>query len=273
MFLKMRLPCENYIRYLLVGGRDRLSLQEIKRQILILGYSEPGTDYLIALRSDLEESRPKPFMLEDPKVRQWLMDNGFWELTYPTSEVRTAFSILGTPEQRLLLEALLLCGIPDEEIPASFHEKTGVELTSEVVETYEYYFWNRAFFSQRGWREFLKYYVDDGPLLTKCLTGDPEYTLVLFRIRADIGTSVMLGSMARAAFLRYQETIGMTMSTDVSRIMKNMADIALSVAQQMGSTDKLGQAVEELRQISVANRDPKAPPPIPEKNILDGSGG
>lgn len=271
----MRFPCENYLRFLLVGGHSRWTIRDIRTYIQRLGYPDPKSEYLLLLRNDLERTRPRPYDPDSREGRTWLRGQGLWPLSFPNMVADTSSEILGDPEARPALEALIISGIPMPHVQKYFSELRGIEFSLDVIEHYAHFYWNRPLLRMEEWLEFLSEYVD-GSQLAVCYMADPEYALYHLGVRTEaLDIREMVEESGRMSYFRLQETrLAPVGDVDAARNFKIYQDGLIRVYQEVRGSSALSQIMEQLRQFGLKFQDKEDKilnADIPEGNILDGT--
>ena len=268
----MRLPCENFVRYLLTGGEARWSFADVRRYITRLGYPQPTRPYLLRLREDLGQSRPKPYLVGGAPSSRWLRGQGLLPLYERDAAADNASEILGDTEMRPLVEAILISGIPLNHAQGLIKDLRGVTPTTETLQHYHDFYWNRGLLRQEEWINFLQDYPDGDALMLVYLSP-PDYLMFHLGVKVDKSLQEMIRESANIAYIRLLETRMMSMSSDTANIIAKLSRVLTAADQQVSTTDKLGQLIAQLRSVglSLMDTDLEQMSEIPAGEILDGT--
>ena len=268
----MRLPCENFIRYLLTGGDSRWSFADVRRYLERLGYPQPTRPYLMRLREDLEQSRPKPYLVGGSPPRRWLHAQGLLPLYERDDAADNASEILGDTEMRPLVESILISGIPLNHAQGIIKGLRGTTPTLETLQHYYDFYWNRGLLRQEEWLKFLVDYPD-GDALSLVYLSPPDYLMHHLGVQNDKSLQEMIRESANIAYIRLLETRVLSLSNDTANIIAKLSRVLTSADQQISSTDKLGQLIEQMRSVglSLMDADIKKLSEAPSGEILDGT--
>lgn len=149
-------PAEYYIRYLIL--RDPSATDAVLMKNLDdWAFLQPSTSYWGFARQRLA-NRPIGF---DPANRfhresmKFLRDNQVYDLFYPTEAVDQAWSILADPNQRLIIEQVLMARLDLKTAAQKLNRKNGWFLTAEGLQTFYHFFWNVKLLTFDEWGRFL----------------------------------------------------------------------------------------------------------------------
>lgn len=252
----MRFPCENYLRWLLLGVDTRFSVADVQQHAKFLGFPPPPEDYLLSLRESMEHSRPKPMSLDRQDCRDWLRQQGLFGLCYQNDYVRGAMEILWDGEMRPSVEALLLSGISLEQVSESMLKICGTAPKKELLEFYCHFFWNVKHLRQDEWMDFLVNYPQ-GHYLKVCYISKPEYTLYHLGLGGSVDSRTQMEEMATQAYYRSEELRAEPTTELTARALKHLADVRARIFEVTLGHSQIGEILDEVRSIGMHLEEPR----------------
>lgn len=156
----MRHPAEYYIKFLLVR-HPGISDAELMKRLSDLGFLSIEDKYYTFLKQQLP-TPPAGFNPNDWSHRpsmSYLRELGIYELFHPDEAVNGAWAILTAPDQRLVVEQILLSKLADPvHLKSSLlriNKTHSWHLTDEAVTAYGKFFWNAKLLTFDDWGRFL----------------------------------------------------------------------------------------------------------------------
>ena len=270
----VRFPCENYLKYLLIGGKARWSYADIQRHMEGLHYPPPETEYLEQLAANIHSTRPKPYLIGGKAPKVWMQDHGLWAIYHDTHTFKQATELLESTEYRPAMEAFIISGVSREHTVLYIKELFGLEILPVVFDVYEHAYWDRRLLTTDEWLAFLKIYPG-GRGLNTCFMADPRYTLHYLGVDIkDLDMRGMIQHVAQDAYFRIQELRGAPASK-VSRAVSDYAEILLSANREMGGATTLSQLLEQVHALGLELQKKAiselSDTRIEEATILDGT--
>lgn len=205
----MRLPNENYIRFLITNGLDS---EETNEELQSLGFRSCPVDYwdkqyklLQALKLPKQIKKfwknPRPkfpagfleYMATIDLKEAWLYNVG------KSSSFGIAVDVAKDEDVRLVVQALLVRRADRNEIAAIINGKFGMAFPAEAVKLFEQYFFQVRIMSRDSWKAYLK-------------TVDQEIKIILYKalsgketeMRADLGVPTKISVSERYQKLHIQ---------------------------------------------------------------------
>jgi hypothetical protein len=205
----MRHPAEYFIKYLIVRHPD-WNQAAIEKHLSDWGFLLPPDyekNYFTFLKGDLppipENFDPLDFT-HRPSLR-YLRDLGIYEIFRNTPEMQEAWNILASPDQRLIVEQILLSRINLKTTCKSINEKYNWFLSEGGVSTYRHYFWNPKLLTFDEWGRFLYGRAALYDRYMALLQGDAHLALYHLRLAQAVESKEMIQRAQEIAHYTLEE--------------------------------------------------------------------
>ena len=206
----MRHPAENYIKFLLVrhpDWDDAGILKHLQDWGILPPPSFDDGKYLPFLRADL----PKPPDDFDPldllhrPSSQYLRRLGIYECFRNTAEMQEAWNIMGSPDQRLVVEQMILSRLDLKMAAQRINKKMCWFLSEDGIRTFQHYFWNVKLLTFDDWGRFLYGRAALYERYMSLLQAEPRVSLFHMRIEQQIESKVMIQRSQEIAYFTLED--------------------------------------------------------------------
>ena len=202
----MKHPAEYFIKYLIIRHPDWEDAQ-IMKHVQDWGFLTPDDKYLPFLRQTLpavpEDFDPIDLMHRPSQI--YLRKLGILELFRNTPAVQEAWDVLSRPEQRLVVEQVILSGLDLKVTAQRVNKRHGWFLTEEGLTAFRHFFWNTKLLTFDEWGRFL---FGRSALYERhmaLLQGDQRVALHHLRIDQGIESKIMIQRAQEIAYFTMEE--------------------------------------------------------------------
>jgi len=203
-------PAEKFITFLIV--RDPQATDAVVEKRLrdwgILPPPEWDKTYFQFLRQTIPQPPTgfDPYDLTHRPSVVYLRKLGIYEMFRHSQNMQDAWDILANPEQRLVVEQIILSRLDLKMACQRINRKMGWFLSEDAVTTFRHYFWNTKLLTFDEWGKFLfgraALYERHMALLQ---ANDPRIALFHLRIEQNIESKVMIQRAQEIAYHTLEE--------------------------------------------------------------------
>lgn len=206
----MRHPAEKFITYLIVRNPtwDDAAIEKHLTDWGILKPPEWDKHYFPFLRQSIPQPPQNfdPLDLTNRPSTQYLRLLGIYEMFRNTPEMQAAWAVMGDPEQRLVVEQVILGRLELKMACQRINKKMGWFLSEDALALYRHYFWNTKLLTFDDWGKYLhgraSLYERFMALLQ---ANDPRLALFHLRIEQNIESKVMIQRSQEIAYHTLEE--------------------------------------------------------------------
>jgi hypothetical protein len=202
----VRHPAEYYMKYLVVRHPDWEDANILKH-LGDWGILSPDDKYLPFLRQSLPP-KPQdfdPFDITHRPSQGYLRHLGILEMFRSTPAMQEALDILSKPEQRLVVEQVILSRLDLKVTAQRVNKRHGWFLTDPGIATYRHYFWNPQLLTFDEWGRFLFGRSALYERHMSLLQGDQRVALHHLRIDQGIESKLMIQRAQEIAYFTLEE--------------------------------------------------------------------
>lgn len=202
----MRHPAEFFIKFLVVRHQDWPNAQVLKHA-QDWGFLSFDDNYLPFLK---QEMPPLPSDFDPVDVthrpsQKLLRTLGIWEMFRGTPAMQEAWDILSRPDQRLVVEQMILSGLDLRVTAHRVNKKHGWFLTEDGLRMFRHYFWNPKLLTFDEWGRHLYGRSALYERHMALLQGDPRIALYHLRIDQGIESKAMIQRAQEIAYFTLEE--------------------------------------------------------------------
>jgi hypothetical protein len=206
----MRHPAEFFIKYLLVrhpDWDDALILKHLQDWGMLPPPSFEDGKYLPFLRAELPNPPPDfdPLDLFHRPTTRYLRQVGVYEIFRGTPEMQEAWDILSKPDQRLMVEQLVLSRLDYKTAAQRLNKKNGWFLSEDGIKAFAHYFWNPKLLTFDDWGRFLFGRASLYERYMALLQGDMRVSLFHLRIEQQVESKLMIQRSQEIAYFTLEE--------------------------------------------------------------------
>jgi len=205
----MRHPAENYLKYLMIRHPD-WDDAAILKNLSDWGILPPPSwneKYLIFLKGELPPlpSDFDPLDITHRASMAHLRKLGIYEIFRNTPEMQEAWDILANPDQRLVVEQVVLSRLDPKMAAQRINKKQGWFLSEEGINTFRHYFWNTKLLTFDDWGRYLYGRAALYERHMALLSGDHRIAFHHLRIDQSVESKLMIQRSQEIAYFTLEE--------------------------------------------------------------------
>ena len=259
------MPYEYWLKYLLL--HPKINNSSIPDAAGLYALASPTEEYLKSLDDALKLTRPKPYKLDNKKVKSWLRRQRVYSLMYNSDAAVAARACFNNHRLVRTLQYLITADTPRDSIPDYCESIVGTRPTLAVVKMFEHYFWNREALSYHEWETYLGFTWSyegehgkkekvwshlDGEELFNCYERGPEYALWKLGYREEIPTDRLIRGVLHEASMRFFETGSMRNTRDTAMTAKMWSETIFKAVEELSKTgDAVQQVIDQLKAVAI----------------------
>jgi hypothetical protein len=202
-------PAQKFITYLVVR-HPTWSDTQIEKHLRDWGFFPPpewDKQYFVNLRLGLPPPPQgfDPLDLTNRPSTQYLRQLGIYEMFRNTPEMQMAWDILSNPDQRMVVEQVILSRLELKMACQRLNKRSGWFLSEDGIETYRHYFWNVKLLTFDEWGKFLFGRAALYERYMSLLQGNQSLALFHLRIEQMIESKVMIQRSQEIAYFTLEE--------------------------------------------------------------------
>ena len=202
----MKHPAEYFIKYLIIRHPDWEDAQ-IMKHVQDWGFLSPDDKYLPFLRQALPPVPQDfdPIDITHRPSQAYLRQLGILELFRNPPSMQEAWDILARPEQRFVVEQVILSGLDLKVTAQRVNKRHGWFLSEEGLRTFRHFFWNTKLLTFDEWGRFLFGRSAMYERQMALLQGDQRVALHHLRIDQGIESKIMIQRAQEIAYFTMEE--------------------------------------------------------------------
>jgi hypothetical protein len=207
-------PAANLLRFLLVQD-PQITDAQLQKQLDDWGFLSADMNYLGFLRQSIP-AQPTPFFPQNRAHREsvrYLRNLEIYEMFNPNEAMNEAWEVLSNPEQRLVVEQILLARLDLKIAATKVNEKRDWHLTSDGLSCYRHYFWNVPSLTFDEWGRYMFSRTSLYERYMALLTAPPKLAFYHLRLDQSIDSKRMIQDaqmIAHKTLLEIDERPGST---------------------------------------------------------------
>jgi hypothetical protein len=228
-----------------------MGTQNVADMVENLGYPRPPIGYLREVQLAMRRNRPSPYVPDSREARAWVRFQKIQAMEARSPETQEALELLADPNYRPVIELLLISATPIQGISENLLSLSGRSVSTEVIDVYAHYFWNRNLLTQKQWSNFLEDYPGGKDLL-QCYLADSTVALWKVGINPQLDDKVILDKVLGDAFMRWLELLVEPNSIDVARKAAVWSSVLFkAIEERREGPATLARALEDMYQMSL----------------------
>ena len=205
----MNHPAQFYIKYLIIKNPSWTDA-DVQKRIQDWGFLPPPSwddKYFVFLRNSIPAPPPgfDPLNLTDRSSVIHLRNLGIYEIFRNSPEMQEAWDILANPDQRLVVEQIILSRLDLKQAALRINKRTGWFLSEEGIKLFRHYFWNSKLLTFDEWGKFLYNRSMMYERHMALLHGDPRVALHHLRIDQGLESKMMIQRSQEIAYFTLEE--------------------------------------------------------------------
>lgn len=261
----MRHPAEYFIKFLIIRHPD-WDQAAIEKHLQDWGCLLPPSyekNYFVFLKASLPPA-PEDFDPLDTTHRpsmRYLRNLGIYEIFRNSPEMQEAWNILSMPDQRLVVEQMILSRLDIKVTCQRINKQYTWFLSEEGVKTFRHYFWNPQLLTFDDWGRFLFGRAALYERYMSLLQGDARLALYHLRIAQAVESKVMIQRAQEIAHYTLEE-VNLKPGTGADKV-KAIAVLAKAVVECHEALSTSDMALKDVLKNFERFRmeHPQKPPP------------
>lgn len=202
----MHHPAQFFIQYLLIRHQDWTDAQ-VQKHVQDWGFLSFDDSYLPFLKQEMPELPADfdPLDITHRPSQSLLRRMGIYEMFRNTTAMQEAWDILANPEQRLVVEQMIISRLDLKVAAQRVNKKHGWFLSEDGLKLFQHYFWNPKLLTFDEWGRYLYGRSALYERHMALLQGDPKIAFWHLRIDQSIESKIMIQRAQEISYFNLEE--------------------------------------------------------------------